>query len=212
MNLTENEKELYLYKYLPFNHYSLQLIINHEFYLSSPDLLNDPFEGDFIIRNYKELHNKRTIELLLNKYNKNDFLDNISYQINYQKMLDDEDFFLNQLREYTSNALKMEFGTTSFSNNCNSLKMWSHYADSHKGFILIFDRNEIAVENQPPHAQLKEVNYNSLALIDLSFNKDKIIILNDEEILRNKLPEWSDEEEVRIIRKFTFNPEYQRLL
>lgn len=212
MNLTENKEESLLYKYLPFNQYSLQLIINHEFWLSSPDLLNDPFEGDFIISNYKELHNERTIELLLNKYDKNDFLDNLSYQKNYHEMIDNEEFFLNQLREYTSKSLKMEFGTTSFSNNCNSLKMWSHYADSHKGFILIFDRNKIAVKNQPPHAQLIEVKYDSLARVNLSIDNEKIIILNDEEILQNKLPEWSVEEEIRIIRKFTFNPEYQRLL
>ncbi len=212
MDLTKNKEESFLYKYLPFNHYSLQLIINHEFWLSSPNLLNDPFEGDFIISNYKKLHNEKTIELLLNKYDRNNFSDNISYQRNYKEMLDNEDFFLNQLREYTSNSLKMEFGTTSFSLNCSSLKMWSHYADSHKGFILIFDRNMIAFKNQHPHAQLIEVEYDSLAQINLSFNNDKIIILNDENILRNKLPEWSEEREVRIIRKFTFNPEYQRLL
>ena len=211
MNLTENEEKLFLYKYLPFNQYSLQLIINHEFWLSSPNFLNDPFEGDFIINNYKELHNEKTIELLLNKYDKKEPLDKISYYRNYPKMLNDEAFFLNQLREYTSNSLKMEFGTTSFSNNCNSLKMWSHYADSHKGFILIFDRNKIAVENQPHHVQLIEVKYNSLARINLTINEDKIIISKDEDILRYKLPEWSDEEEIRIIRKFTFNPEYQRL-
>lgn len=212
MSLIENKTKSLLYKYLPFNQFSLQLIINHEFWLCSPDLLNDPFECDFIINNPTDLHNTKTIEFLLNKYNKSDFLGNISYQRNCQEMLTNYDFFLSQLREYISNSLKIMFGTTSFSNNCDSLKMWSHYADSHKGFILIFDRNKIAVENQPPHAQLIEVKYDSLARINLSFDKDKIIILNDEEILQNKLPEWSEEEEIRIIRKFTYNPEYQRLL
>jgi hypothetical protein len=142
MDLLGNKDREFLYKYLPYNQYSLQLLINQELWLGSPDMLNDPFEGEFIIKNYRELQNIEFIRVLLD-LTKDGIYDEIFYSINCEKLLQDETDFLNRLYHYLSLYIKKHFGTTSFSMNCNSISMWSHYADSHKGFIAIFSREKL---------------------------------------------------------------------
>ncbi len=201
MNLTENKEGKYLYKYVPFNQYSLQLLINKEFWLGSPDLLNDPFEGDFIIGNYQEYFNQECINILL------DWIVNckhseIVFDLSYFGIMKDVNVFLNALYAYLNyNYISNNFGTTSFSMNCDSLLMWSHYADSHKGFVIVFDRNAIDSSITDEMTSIKDVDYDGLPKVKLVIDNNKISITEDEFLLVKKLPIWEKEKEVRIITK-----------
>ena len=202
MSIVNNTDGKYLYKYLPFNQYSLQMLINQKFYLSSPDLLNDPFEGDFVISNYLELCNPETFEFLLNVSTKdsNSFIDKIHKESLIKSWNEDELNFQQNLYEYLSNIIKKQFGTTSFSKTCNSIKMWSHYADSHKGFVVVFDREILSTSCLFNNLNLAEVKYDSVPKV--SVRKDDLALTNDSELFIHKLPSWKKENEVRIIKKY----------
>jgi hypothetical protein len=211
MDLLHNENPEYLYKYLPYNQYSLQLLINNELWLGSPDMLNDPFEGEFIIKNYKELQNADFIKILLN-LSKSGFYDDIFYSINCEKLLQDETEFLNRLYYFLSLYIKKHFGTTSFSMNCNSISMWSHYGNSHKGFIAIFSREKLEQACFEDSAKLIDVSYEGFPTIELLFEENKIDIKDTRFLLTGKLSEWASEQEVRIIKKHNFETFIPRLL
>ena len=199
MNLTENIEGKYLYKYLPFNLYSIQNLLHHEFWLSQPDLLNDPFEGDFIIENFDEIYSKKFLEVLFN------LSESIKYSSYVNKSLeeifDNRNLFTIRLFEFLSDYIYKNYGTTSFSKNCTSLKMWSHYSDSHKGFVIIYDRKKIEESIGNENLKLVDVTYKGLPKLELDFNSKKIFFKDDRLLLTGKFNEWSSEEEVRLIKK-----------
>jgi hypothetical protein len=223
INLTNNRSGKYLYKYLPFNQYSLQILIDEKLWLGSPDLLNDPFEGDFVIKNYKDLHCREIIDLIFKKEDNNsDDLTRALYSAKYDSILNNKLEFLNILNDYISNRIKNNSGSTSFSKDCKTLKMWSHYADSHKGFVIIFDREKLdsAITDfnsklfDLPYCktQLIDVEYGSLSIIDLVPVNDDILIRDDYNFLSRKLNDWKREKEVRIIMRKIFKNDSQRFL
>jgi hypothetical protein len=211
MENTDNTDKRFLYKYFPFNHYSLQLLIDRNFWLGPPDMLNDPFEGDFIIENINKFHRKKFIEILL-KLSRNGRYDEIFYESYVERLRFYEQEFQNRFYDYLNSIIRKSYGTTSFSKECNSLKMWSHYADSHRGFVVIFDRNklEIAVSNK--NAKLIDVEYTGLPKVQVEYTNKAINIIDTKKLLISKLPEWESEKEVRIIKEHNFESIIPRLL
>lgn len=77
----------------------------------------------------------------------------------------------------------------SFSNNENSMLMWSHYADQHKGIMIEYWFGG----DLPDGVGIEEVNYS----YDTQRNKEKDLYLFNQYLL-TKNKEWSYEEEVRL--------------
>lgn len=207
MALYSNTQGKYLYKYVPFNTYSLQLLVNKKFYLAPPDFLNDPFEGDFIIENYEDFYNDEFIEFIVNDEYKNYIHKNIAIPVTCNELKNDKSEFRNFLYNYLNKLIMSKFGTTSFSKKCNSITMWSHYADSHKGFVIIFDR--LSLEPLDEITKLEGVGYNGVARINLKWINNNFIIDNENTLLINKLKEWGKENEVRLFKNCNlFNNRY----
>lgn len=211
MDITNNIDERFLYKYLPFNQYSLQLLIDRNFWLGPPDMLNDPFEGDFIIENINKFHGKKFIEILL-KLSRNGRYDEIFYESYVERLRLYEQEFQNRFYDYLNSFIRKSYGTTSFSKECNSLKMWSHYADSHKGFVIIFDRYKLETAAFNKNAKLIDVEYTGLPKVQVEYTNKTINIVDTKGLLISKLPEWESEKEVRIIKKHSFESIIPRLL
>ena len=205
MDLIENSAGKYLYKYLPFGQYSLQIIINNKFWIGPPDLLNDPFEGDFIIKNYDKLHNESCVRTLLSLTKSDDLNDGY-------KMLNDKNSFFKKLYEYVNNTFKNNYGSTSFSKNCDNLKMWSHYADSHKGFIIIFDREMLKSTIEDGATRIIDVEYTGLPEIFVEHQSNTLIVKDYGKMLTKKLHDWENENEVRIIMKHEYQYDFDRFL
>lgn len=208
-NLT-NLNGNFLYKYLPYNHYSLQILINQELWLGPPDMLNDPFEGEFIVKNYKNLQNDSFIDALLKAQWSNSFYYEILYSENKPLFKHDDKAFLNCLYEYLNIRIKRKFGTTSFSKKCDKMSMWSHYADSHKGFIIVFDRKKLEREIDY-ETKLVDIAYSGFPEIEITFSEN-IINFSGKELLTSKLPEWQEEEEARFIKENDFESIIPRFL
>jgi hypothetical protein len=90
--------------------------------------------------------------------------------------------------------------------------MWSHYADSHKGFIAIFSREILEQASLDNSAKLIDVMYEGFPTIELNFNGSRIEIKDTQSLLTGKLPEWKSEQEVRIIKEHNFESYIPRLL
>jgi len=200
-------KKRLLYKYLPYNQYLFNLLINCEFWMSPPDKLNDPFEGDFRVKEIKRFQNESTIKRLLESRKKT-FIDEFAFEGNLIEAQNDVNVLSNFLYEYINSQIRSKYGITCFSRNQSSVRMWSHYADSHKGVCLIFDEDILISKfNRKRNSiQLMDVNYSQslpfINIIDHDSDQDSyehIGISKDNSFLFNKLKSWKYENEVRLI-------------
>ena len=115
------KEEDILFKYRSFEANSLSILINQNLYFSNPIDFNDPFDGQLDI--YNGL--KRLAEI-------------------------DEEFILPDEKELSVqvNAIVESFkdlGVLSLSERFDSILMWSHYANHHKGFCLGFSRKGLTM-------------------------------------------------------------------
>lgn len=206
-----NHNKNHIFKFMPFGVNSLKTLIKNELWFGSPQNLNDPFESHFEI-DFKggELPNNET----LTKYYQEELQINnaITDKLFYCSL--DINYFLKDVKEAILKSLKDKTGICSFSKSYLNTKMWSHYADSHKGICLIFDK-KILLKNFK-NANLKiletEIEYcDFLYSIDVSFNQDKVIIdnLDRQKIINSKLKDWCDEKEIRFSIDF-FNSNHYR--
>ncbi|MEB8330779.1 DUF2971 domain-containing protein [Flavobacteriaceae bacterium KMM 6897] len=99
--------------------------------------------------------------------------------------------------EKTRDDLFSKIGVSCFSKNNSNLLMWSHYADSHKGFCLEFD------SNLEPFSKSFEVIYNSnIPTInsDLLLD-DKLSLESFKKLLSYKSIDWKHEDELRLLHQ-----------
>lgn len=200
-----------LYKYQPFDQYTLINLIRQQFYFSKPGNFNDPYDCDppiKMIKAHRTLKNKKNLYA-----NLRDFAQD--------KVLFDKEYLSNGIpngkfeKEYINNPkwikelIKAKVGVTCFSEQVNNILMWSHYGDKHKGFCLEFDTKNIMEASQEKTYEVnypKTNKYHKLSILDL-LNPELL-----ERLLTTKSREWGYEKEWRIISRiggdkvFRFNP------
>lgn len=138
-----NENGNSLFKYYPFNKFTLDALVNGYFYLASAGQLNDPIE------------------------------------LPYDSLIKNQEFTL----------LKPNFRLSSFSQNENSMLMWSHYAENHSGLMI-----EYCFEGHlPDGVGIGEVQY--LHEEERFMEKDKYLF---EQYMLIKNKDWAYEKEVRL--------------
>ena len=105
--------------------------------------------------------------------------------------------------------LSRHFGILSLSRCREQILMWSHYADSHRGFVIGFDSEDpfFSASTGTAIGGLKEVRYSdSRALLPSdglkSLNAGELNVWNDN-IFFTKSIEWKYEQEMRILAQPT---------
>ena len=121
-----------------------------------------------------------------------------------------EGLYINRSREGDLDALVSALRTCCFSTRCDSLLLWAHYADSHRGLCL-----EYELTNDEFRGQFFPVRYsNELPVLEAiarfpegSPNAGHLHLRIDREaaIFLTKSKDWAYEEEFRTIR-FAQNP------
>ena len=138
-----------LFKYRDIqNEYHKKLLFNQELYFSTLDFLNDPFEGALPLQHISEITDEEIIEanIKIIKYNNpnqvytDEVLNALRRDLNttdVRKRYDSEEKIINMQRSVrlVNNAI----GILSLSIDPINYLMWSHYADSHKGFCVGFN-------------------------------------------------------------------------
>lgn len=186
-----------LYKYREDNEYSEKFFTEHTLWFAHPKQFNDPFDCWANIQYVNKIELYKLIESVPD----------------YHK-----DLYIKGIPKYTKEMHKQNIdivfnntGICSFSKNCKSILMWSHYAQCHEGFCLQFDILKDPIFFSYP---LPVIYVEKMPEYDMFSN---VIDMFDKTI-KPKSKIWEYEEEIRIIKKhseiernksqlFEFNPD-----
>ena len=192
-----------LYRYRSINSKDLSRTFTHyELYFASPTQFNDPFDCNppFSTTDY----NKDDLLCHYRKAYKNFFpeLDNSVLETEIKKKVDsvikNNTLASSIAKPFMETCLEenSKLGVLCFSEDCNNILLWSHYADSHRGLVLEFDK--LLIESENAFKYCKDVDY-----------KNNIIKLRDinraspgelaKMVLLMKSDHWIYEKEWRII-------------
>lgn len=179
-----------LFKYRPFNQYSLQSIIDKAVWFSKPSDFNDPFDCGFLVDENKlrENVNYALEEICSATGTDISKLDKEAFSI---RETDIKAFLEFQKSVYD---LFQNSGVFSLSQVNNDILMWGHYADSHRGFCIEYERHP----NNPLGKKAAPVEYEdnvpSLAIKDVTSDGSGI-----NKLWLTKSTHWSYEKEWRVI-------------
>lgn len=164
-----------LYQYRSGSEYDLNNIKDGIIWASSVKKFNDPFDCDFNVALMKEWGDK--------------FLKKYPGSIMKYKMTAIEKAML---------EMKSDTAVSCFSEEKDSILMWSHYADRHKGICVCYNPFEILAAEKC----LFPVWYKTEKVNPYIRDGEDRIMLNDriKEIFIQKAPEWAYEKEWRVIQ------------
>jgi hypothetical protein len=133
-----------LYKYYGYSKHSLFALKTRTFWFAKPTSLNDPFDGKIPFDSRLTAEAVKKFRPTLARYNglsKKNAERNLRQVIGRNGQIDQG--FLKVWRTVLGQASKkLEDSGVFCLSECNSsILMWSHYADSHKGFCVEFERN-----------------------------------------------------------------------
>lgn len=189
-----------LYKYQPYQTWSLDNLKNRILWFSKPSKFNDPFDcmADFEITNIsnddwrKLLIAYKTSEYYDESKNSNYEEDGIPSEEIKRKSLDTIKETLIEYREKVVN----KNGVACFAESVDDILMWSHYADGHHGFCLEYDTNFHPFDIKE---KVFPVNYSEnipiINPINIIINPGEMVLM---ELLKTKSSHWSYEKEWRL--------------
>ena len=199
-----------LYKYRNWcNEHHRKILFDFEIFLSSASKFNDPYEGNIPFEYDPTELTRENIFLKLYSIAKHDHPDLEESQIHsivydaQQKDLINDPSHIEKVRDEVKSRIENEFGILSLTKNPNNFLMWSHYANSHKGFCvgfnsqILFDTIECAIG--PVTYSNKIPKFGLFEPIDVFTVK----------LLGTKGTFWKYEEEYRIIKQFAANQALQ---
>ncbi len=187
-----------LYKFQRFSDRSLDNLRNRKLWFSKPIDFNDPF--DCAIRIDRDGISDEELRDLYNRYRQDprfpDGLFDAKYVVNGKP----NDIFRTEMERGIEGAIADTIhrntvlrGVCCFCESCDCTLMWSHYADSHKGFCLEFDT---AFD---PFSKARSITYTDdfpvFSVVDMLFSPDKVDSLS---MLFTKAECWKYERERRI--------------
>ena len=181
----------FLYKYFGDNPERFETIKSNKMWYSAPCNFNDVFDCD-ISTNEKEI------------------FDSVMEYIPETRRIRPGSPAWHQLREKiireikslktNLEQLKFTTGISCFSESDDSLLMWAHYANNHRGICVEYELLEINKQLRftpiPVIYSENRVRFNNLSQETMDTDAMKVFI----ESLTSKSPEWSYEREWRIVR------------
>lgn len=202
-----------IYKYISIDDSIIDSIFKNNMIKYSEILkLNDPFElQPVILGAYKDTaKNKKWKNVLIGKNvthdipenERKEFLDIFfqDYYNNSDKSVSLEIFMkspMDYIMKDTFEDIKSKFGLLSLSSKKNDLLMWSHYANSHQGIVIGFNKNH---EYFKQNKSVKDYE-GLLKIVKYKHKKPKVYLLDDREFLFTKSNHWKYENEYRVIKK-----------
>jgi hypothetical protein len=181
------------------NDFHKRLLLNNELYSSDFESLNDPFDGSIIVNHKLVPVSREDVKNLLG------LEDNLPIPLN-EIIGNASKSLVSQMDQVLKSSLK-QTGVISFTSDKKNILLWSHYANSHRGFAVGFDTKKLskAIGELKLESFIKSIYYSDkYPKIEFEFNlfknpdnmlKFKAIIQS----LTTKSKQWYYEEEVRIL-------------
>jgi len=196
-----------LYKYRNFDARSISMLRNNQIYFASPLDFNDPF--DCVAHEHMlETLNPQSLELLARLHpqvspenithtNTEHLIEAIQQRPEFQEIIAEQKNALNKFLNET--------GVLCLSSCNDSILMWSHYANYHKGFCIGF-KNKIGMQESLIIGEVAYTKARSNDLIPLSLFSQ---LVTEEEAINNLLKvffftkyiDWQYEQEWRVMGK-----------
>lgn len=176
-----------------------RILTDNEIYLSSANQFNDPFDSSVPFQYSKRAFTKRNIYkrmLFLAKREYPTLSDDRLKKMCKERL--ESDFYKdkNYAKEFNEGFVKTvseEIGVFSLSKDNNNLLMWSHYADSHRGYCIGFDHKMLLELSGSLGSVLYRKKFPRISV------NPKNEALDFLKLFRTKSKEWEYENEYRII-------------
>ncbi|MBN8678106.1 MAG: DUF2971 domain-containing protein [Chitinophagales bacterium] len=192
-----------LYKYRVWEDpYQKRILTHNELYFASADQFNDPFDASLPMRYDKaELTKENIIKKLVllgrNKWtdiSEDELLKRAEHRYKTGGF-DTDEYWRNFHAKFKEDTNKM-FGICSLTSKNDNLLMWSHYANSHKGFCIGFDKFELYETTQGMVGNISYSNtFPTMPMFDPGFGGMAMLIMT-------KSTHWEYEDEYRITKIF----------
>lgn len=131
----KHQKFIYRYKYLPFNENSLKILTEGTIKFTNPETFNDPFDTrPPYVANFEDI--AKTKFKTIRKHSKT--LGESPAQTILKKRKYAAQMKIAAESEAINTNVVSNFGMVCLTSTPDNLLMWSHYAESHKGFIVGF--------------------------------------------------------------------------
>jgi hypothetical protein len=177
----------YLYKYRPFNNYTESIFSENSLWFSKPSAFNDPFDCQIFDAT---VYTPEEVETYL--------LERAGADLEMARFIAGKyrstpDYFLKMLEEVKQQMIGSK-GILSLSEFPDNILMWSHYAESHSGFVLGFDvLKDIPFFTRPVHVRYDK-NYPAFKYL-----KEPDKIASHGMLTKSEL--WRYEGEVRVVKE-----------
>jgi hypothetical protein len=194
-----------LYKYRNWEYdFHKRILENNELYLSSPKNFNDPFDCR-IEENFYSLNNDELITEYIEKIQKDNsdyFISNkISVEKDFMRILSMLKSDISKVHTDMNRKLfemqDIHYGVLSMSTLWDSILMWGHYANKHKGFCVGFYEEKLRSTNKFGKGGLVQYVNKFPKINPLSPLVEKALIQT-----HYKAKEWEYEKEFRMTKTF----------
>lgn len=191
-----------------------KVITQAELFFSSPSRFNDPYDCALPFKQHPENSDPLVIKEMIERTAPELFPGLASFELEekcaHQLLLIQQDpltwFEMNN--GYRPDVMHKTFGVISLTPHADNYLMWSHYADSHKGFCVQFDTRKLV---ESIRGRYQKVNYtDDIPEFSIRDNRKGILI---DKLLYTKSKIWDYEDEYRITgihrsdKPVNFNPE-----
>lgn len=174
---TININENLIYKYYAPNEYNLDALLNHYFWFSKRECLNDPFDIANFKRGQKIL--SFNAEILQNTF--------LAMGVSRQK----------------AKQLMHEYAICSFTRNELNKQMWAYYAKDYSGWCLAFRRYKLRTSDISSLFPVIYIDDSSKAIAPIAEAKygDSRLEISIHKALSMKHKSWIHEQEERMIKR-----------
>lgn len=192
-----------IYKYRNWNlKFHRNILLKNEVFMSPPGDFNDPFDCRIPTNHFLMDTPEKVEQYVMNGIEKHkDWLiksgRNIDYEISQKKeRLADLETYQKEHEEIEFGAMEECFGILSLSGRWDSILMWSHYADFHKGFNLGF--NEEKMRNCGLFGKGGSVSYTEDFPVIDPLLEEPIMVTSFKQT-HHKAMDWEYEQEYRLM-------------
>jgi hypothetical protein len=195
---------IYKYRSWKDQNHKACLVKNSLFY-ASPTQINDPFDFkitiDYSFLDNEEKRNKYIDTLIAdsgNRINPNHPFVWKRREELLRKFRENPEALQNEFDAISENFSDRRYGVISFSQRWDSILMWTHYSDNHKGFCIGYNRKKFEMSNL--YGACGVVHYSDLypKVDPLDYDFLKIEILQT----HTKASDWQYEKEYRLVKIF----------
>ncbi|CAI8894770.1 DUF2971 domain-containing protein [Chryseobacterium sp. IT-36CA2] len=203
--MKDDNYPLIIYKYRSWNNeFHKKILTDGEVYLASPEDFNDPFDFG-IVQNFFTLDTPEKIERYIDEgmIKHKEFLLSKGYDLAKErefqlKRLQNLDEYQKEYEKLNAKAVNKSYGVLSLSGRWDSILMWSHYADFHRGFNIGY--NEFKMRNSGLFGKGGPITYSDEYPHIDAFAKHTIE--SSFQQTHYKSIEWAYEEEYRLSKLF----------